>query len=239
MLTNTVQLLSLRNASLIQRLSSTLPSPPPSTDTKALTRAVIRHALALLLSIHASTTPQTADKLVNATDARTTTCLLDLLVLEGIYPSLSHGVGIPLERRARNFTLPATAAARNKGRVQEIEENKDVELLGEVVAGLIGVMEGGEKVGRTVRERCLVDVLAGCGELAFMDGREPAEQWKERWGKLIDRYDPLVLPLVLLRIQNMYLQKNPKTIFTTPPSVSSDLHSIIIYHSDKTNPRTP
>lgn len=157
-------------------------------------------------------------------------------MLEGIYPSLSHGVGIPLERRARNFTLPATAAARNKGRVQEIEENKDVELLGEVAAGLIGVMEGGEKVGRTVRERCLVDVLAGCGELAFMEGGESAEQWKERWRKLIDRYDSLMLPLALLRIQNMYLQNNPKTMFTTPLSVSGDLHYIIIYHSDKTNP---
>lgn len=191
------QLLALRNASLIQRLSSSLPEPPSSTDTKTVTSAVITYALSLLRSIHAAAVAapsQTAEKLVNATDSRTITCLLDLLVLEGIYPSLSTGVGIPIERRARNFVLPAT-----RKRVQEVGENRNMELLGKVVDGLIEVTEGeGAEigVGGTVKERCLVDVLAGCGELAFVERGETADGWKERWKVLVNRFVELFLTLM-------------------------------------------
>lgn len=65
-----------------------------------------------------------------------------------------------------------------------------MELLGKVVDGLIGVMEGESAdrgVGGTVRERCLVDVLAGCGELAFVESGELVEKWKERWRMLVNR----------------------------------------------------
>lgn len=126
---------------------------------------------------------------MNATDARTVVCLLDLLVLEGIYPSLSTGVGIPIERRARNFVVPAT-----RKKVQEVEDGRDVEMLGRVVGGLLGAMKDAVGVGKTARERCLVDVLAGCGELAF-EG-EGTEEWKGRWGELVDRsvsFTPVIL----------------------------------------------
>lgn len=207
------QLLALRNASLIQRLSSSLPSPPPSTDTKALTSTVITYALSLLRSIHAAATasaatasasPQTAERLVNASDPRTITCLLDLLVLEGIYPSLSTGVGIPIERRARNFVLPAT-----RKKVQEVGENKNVELLGKVVDGLIRVMEGeGAEigVGGTVKERCLVDVLAGCGELAFVESGETVDGWKERWEMLVNRFVRLFLTFMAEHASPLHIQ---------------------------------
>lgn len=171
---------------MLQRLSSSLPNPPPPADIGIVTYAVVTHALWLLKSIHAaavSAPPQTADKLVNATDSRTITYLLDLIVLEGIYPSLSPGVGIPIERRAMRFATP------NK---QKFGQTKNVELLGKVVEGLISVMEQGgveRGVGEAAKERCLVDVLAGCGELAFVQNWHTQEKrkWDEEWNILVNR----------------------------------------------------
>lgn len=74
-----------------------------------------------------------------------------------------------------------------------------MELLGKVVNGLIGVMEGeGAEtgVGGTVKERCLVDVLAGCGELAFVESGETADGWKERWEVLVNRFVRLFLTVM-------------------------------------------
>lgn len=74
-----------------------------------------------------------------------------------------------------------------------------MELLGKVVDGLISIMEGegtDKGVGGTVRGRCLVDVLAGCGELAFVEGGEKADEWKGRWKMLVERFVELFIILL-------------------------------------------
>lgn len=88
--------------------------------------------------------------------------------------------------------------ARGNNRVEEIE-NKDRVLLSEVVGGMSSLLqpspEGNEKastdpwarrfkgVEGAVRERCVVDIIAGYGELAFnpefsLEERKP---WKEKF----------------------------------------------------------
>lgn len=142
----------------------------------------------------AGTDPGAPLALENPTDRRTVFSLLDLLVLEGIYPSLSKGVGIPIERRARSFLLPSQLAP-GKGE----DARKDRDLLKAVVSGVLGVLGIGKNrvvaqqdaqptpssspsVERMIRERCLVDLVAGCAELAFNPEAPAAE---------VEAYTPL------------------------------------------------
>ncbi|KAI5847292.1 hypothetical protein DFP73DRAFT_623025 [Morchella snyderi] len=205
------QLLTHHNLPLLDRLALTLPPPSsPSPDPpQAVARKVLTHALHLLHTISATPTPATTatTALENATDNRTLNALLDLLVLEGVYPSLSPGVGIPLSRRARNFVIPA--APRGRGKVAEVEDRRDVALLGGVVGGLLEALVGGGAAARAVRERCLVDVLAGCGELAFggpgageeeeeEEGEGGREAWRGRWWGVVESTQtPALLPPLL------------------------------------------
>ncbi|KAH0609059.1 uncharacterized protein H6S33_001287 [Morchella sextelata] len=197
------QLLTHRNLPLLDRLALTLPpSPTPSptpSPAQTLAHKVLTHALRLLHTISTTPTPTAAPAttaLENATDNRTLNALLDLLVLEGIYPSLSPGIGIPLSRRARNFVIPAS-----RGRITEVEDRRDVQLLGSVVEGLLEALGSGGAAARSMRERCLVDVLAGCGELAFGpgDGGEgEREVWRGRWWGVVESTQtPALLPPLL------------------------------------------
>ena len=140
-------------------------------------------------------------------ERRTIFALLDLLVLEGIYPSLSPGVGIPIERRARSFVLPQYMA-RPMPTIHVQEIYRDVQLLGRVVSGLLSVLGPGEEsrsipkdwksprgypgVEGMVRERCLVDLIAGCGELAMSPETREENQaaWKEKLSKLMEGLVP-------------------------------------------------
>ncbi|RPB14369.1 hypothetical protein P167DRAFT_557889 [Morchella conica CCBAS932] len=186
------QLLTHRNLPLLDRLALTLPPSPTPDPAQTLASKVLTHALHLLHTISTTPTPTitpATTALENATDNRTLNALLDLLVLEGIYPSLSPGIGIPLSRRARNFVIPASRA-----KITEIEDRRDVRLLRSVVEGLLEALGSGGAAARAVRERCLVDVLAGCGELAFGPGdgeegeEEEREVWKGRWWGVVERF---------------------------------------------------
>lgn len=96
--------------------------------------------------------------------------LLDLISLEGIYPLLSPGVGIPIERRVKSVlqgglvTRPSPAAdtvSRQGGRV----------LLSQICRQLYRILNShGTGLGPSVQERTLVDVIAGWGELAWAPG---------------------------------------------------------------------
>lgn len=195
------QLVSFTELSLVLRLAKSLTT---STDRKAIAPLVIRHALDLLLRIHKEIRVRdlepVASRLENPGERRTIFALLDLVVLEGIYPSLSPGVGIPIERRARSFVLPQQLSAPVQ--VQEVNQHRNIELLASVVYGLIGVFgaQDGDAHGiwkspkayqgieGMVRERCLVDLIAGCGELALNTEHEGPEQpaWRERFSGLIE-----------------------------------------------------
>lgn len=112
------------------------------------------------------------------------TCLLDLIVLEGVYPSLSKGVGVSIERRTRSRALPVRKARAGN--------EKDVELLRVVVSRLSAVLSdrrgGGAVSVQMIEDRCLVDVVAGCAELAFNPENGDTGEWKRRFEILIDGF---------------------------------------------------
>lgn len=180
------QLHSIREHSLILRLARPL---TPTTDKSLARSIVIKHTLTLLRRIHAelSERDSTANalRLERPGERRTIFALLDLLILEGIYPSLSPGVGIPIQRRARSFVVPSQVPAA-VGRVTEID-TADTELLREIVQDLSDILQptpetagsGYKGIEGMVRERCLVDLLAGSGELAF--NPDLAEDSQKKW----------------------------------------------------------
>ncbi|KAL7266732.1 hypothetical protein RUND412_010711 [Rhizina undulata] len=192
-------------------------------DSKGVRRAVIRQALSYLQDIHdEAIASQLSNAPQNPTNSRTTNALLDLIVLEGIYPSLPRGVGIPIDVRVRNsiYLLPVLRGQNAVGRrIQDLEEEeagKDVGLLGEIIGGLMQILfeegrsgeataeesthKSAREIRTLVRERCLQDILAGCGELAFDPNMEDnsREEWTLRWERLTDSIStPHLLPTVL------------------------------------------
>lgn len=159
------------------------PSLSTTSDLPEARRAVIQRSLELLRNLHAQiseeqSTAPSGLRLESPNERRIVTALLDLIVLEGIYPALSPGVGIPIERRARSFTLPSLIT-KGSSRVEELVE-PDRQLLGAIVDTLYKLLapsstyQSAESWSRrfkgvegAIRERCLVDTIAASGELAF------------------------------------------------------------------------
>lgn len=132
---------------------------------------IIEKTLCLLLDIHEELSKNgiscgALDKLHNTYHQKIIDGLLDLISLEGIYPLLSPGVGIPIERRVKSVlqgglvTRPSPAAdvvSRQDGRA----------LLSQICRQLYMILSSnGTGLGPSVQERTLVDVIAGWGELA-------------------------------------------------------------------------
>jgi hypothetical protein len=204
--------------SLVLRLSKPLTS---STDKQVATPLVVDHALDLLLKVHREICQRDLQpielRLESPAERRTIYALLDLLILEAVYPSLSHGVGIPIDRRARSFVLPnQLVRPQNSSKVRVVEENRDSELLRKVVEGLISVLNtpderlavqdtattgvlpprGYPGIGGMIRDRCLVDLIAGCGELAFNPREDSgAGEWEVKFSRLIEGLVPQIVTI--------------------------------------------
>lgn len=104
--------------------------------------------------------------------------LLDLISLEGIYPSLSPGVGIPIERRVRTV-LQGGVITRTLSEEGD-EEPRNKLLLTKIVDSLGTIPESNEVGLRlALQERTLVDLIAGLSELAYsplyQDGHSSAD----------------------------------------------------------------
>lgn len=132
---------------------------------------VVSKALSILSKIHhalsqESVASMSLDVLQDLKCRRVIDGLLDLVSLEGIYPSLSLGVGIPIERRVRSV-LQGGIVTRTSS-AEESQGAKDKELLVKITENLNQIAES-KVVGlrSALRERTLVDLVAGLGELAY------------------------------------------------------------------------
>lgn len=180
--------------SLVDRLITQLPERTETHLPKkraAVLRAAVTHLRAVHVAlIEASDTYDPKQILYDSRDQRVVDGILDLISLEGIYPALSPGVGIPIERRVKSV-LQAGVAARH---VAEIDHNEDVnlDLLKEVVDGLSKVILAGDKgVNPAIRERNLVDVICGCGELAYghpYENINQSNEYRVLLEQLLDEY---------------------------------------------------
>ncbi|KAL8782337.1 MAG: hypothetical protein Q9213_005458 [Squamulea squamosa] len=98
-------------------------------------------------------------------DQRVTDALLDLVVLEGIYPSLSPGVGVPMERRVKS-ALKGGLITRKLDQTQS-GQAQDQALLAAIIDTLNPIFVSRKGLASNIEARSLVDMIGAMGELAF------------------------------------------------------------------------
>lgn len=190
-----VQHKSTLPTTLIGRLSTALPAS--TTNDKDDPRPVIFYAISLLQRIHTDLltkhepSPRPGE-IVSPKARRIIIALLDLLALEGIYPCLTPGLGIPLGRRAR-IIPPSKSSNTSSDGVRRLQNLRDVDILGKIISALLDILKDGKgEVVEMLKDRCLVDLVAGCGELAFNPSQndrltiDDKVYWQKCWESLIE-----------------------------------------------------
>ncbi|KAF2145785.1 uncharacterized protein K452DRAFT_356162 [Aplosporella prunicola CBS 121167] len=168
-------------------------------------KGVLRRDLALLHQIHeADVSSQDQTKVpisegeYDEDSRKTLYGLLDLLAVRGILPSLSPGVAIT--RRPKSVLKGLNKPAESEHALQP-----DVGLLSEIIDGLAKFLQNAQiGLAPLVRERVLVDVLAGAGELAFSPKSNRAfnAKYEEIFTKLVQETPTAsALPLLTYLIQ--------------------------------------
>ena len=125
---------------------------------------------------------------INPMIRRTIHGLLDLISIEGIYPSLSPDVGLPLELRVKSTLKGTSTTSQNVG-LDQIALQKS--LLPHVLKCLLPISLASKGLGPWIRDRIFVDLLISAFELAYNpnipnDSREASRKDLE---KMVDGYD--------------------------------------------------
>lgn len=162
---------------MLQILSQTAGTDGAGDDVERPT--VIGKALDILIVVHeafvlpgSQDVPQqsyseVADSpMEDAKRRRMLHALLDLISLEGIYPSLSSGVGIPLQQRVISV-LPAGIIAKKAHAVTSSVPH-DEPLLRRIIGVLLDILNDPRPgIQSIIRSRILSDVISGTSDLAF------------------------------------------------------------------------
>lgn len=171
------------------------------TSDDAARIAVIGEASNILSRIHSSfvtpaeDTPQSTQEsedaaLEDAKRRRVLHALLDLISLEGIYPCLSSGVGIPLQQRVISV-LPAGVIAKQT-HIPESTTPRNERILSDIVGVLLNILlDPRPSIQPVIRGRILSDVISGTADLGFNQNIPPSEtkdKFKEGFNKIIDEY---------------------------------------------------
>lgn len=160
-----------------------------------LRRKIIAKALSLFLDIHEGLSQSIEDSgsprpVQSPSQQKTVDGLLDLISLEGIYPFLSQGVGVPIERRVRSVLKGGLVSKPNPE--DDGAAHKDNGLLAEICDGLYSITKGeGRGLTSSLQERTLVDLIAGLGELAYaplLRDQHSEKQHGHMLRSLLDRY---------------------------------------------------
>jgi hypothetical protein len=146
---------------------------------------VIQRALSLLADIHHAFVDPLPDSddgsshskaqredpaLEDAKRRRALHALLDLISVEGIYPSLSQGVGIPLEQRVISV-LPKGVVAKQPKTAAALRP-QDENVLRHILNVLAVILSDDQPgIQSVVLGRILTDIICGAAELAFNSAR--------------------------------------------------------------------
>ncbi|MCJ1290164.1 hypothetical protein MMC34_001700 [Xylographa carneopallida] len=157
-----------RGRTVLERISSGDPTLTQTGDN--LRGVIIRKALALLLTIHdqlelSGDNVLRNEVLHNSGCRRIVDALLDLISLEGIYPNLLPGVGVPIQRRVKSVLRSGTVsrAAQTEGHTDQ-----DRYLLIHVVTEFDRLAtSNGKGLYSAFIERTFVDLIAARGQLAY------------------------------------------------------------------------
>ncbi|KAL1857777.1 hypothetical protein Plec18170_003001 [Paecilomyces lecythidis] len=212
-------------------LSKKLPVPPEEENQR---KAVINEALSLLAQIHTAfaasigddepgTSGETEDvALEDAKRRRILHALLDLISLEGVYPSLSGGVGVPLEKRVISV-LPAGVIAR-QSEVPEDSKPRDETLLSQILK-VLGDLLRDERpsIQPIIRGRILSDIISGSADLAY-NARTLSLQEKKQFRALFENIIEQTPTPVLLPTLSAFLRPDTAPWFKS--TISSHISAV-------------
>lgn len=116
--------------------------------------------------------------------------ILDLISLEGVYPSLSPGVGIPLQQRVISV-LPAGVIAQQQDKTAH-DKPRHMLLLERIMDTLSDILfDGRPSIQPVIRGRILSDLISSAADLAYnpsIPHRETRGKYGEILSRLIDEY---------------------------------------------------
>lgn len=127
----------------------------------------IHNALVSIVSSGDEAQQQPEDAREDAKRRRVIYTLLDLISIEGVYPCLSTGVGIPLEKRVIS-NLPQGVVARQAPEMTSEKPRNEV-LLYRILLALASILlnESSGEIQSLLRGRVLSDVVSAAADLAF------------------------------------------------------------------------
>ncbi|KAL1959135.1 hypothetical protein VTO42DRAFT_2922 [Malbranchea cinnamomea] len=213
------QILRSRGDSLIDILSRNLPESRVQ-QYESPRNAVINYSLRLLVSIHhAFVDPNTnrqddvitlgsgngqGSLIEDAKRRRTLHALLDLLAFEGIYPCLSPGVGIPLEKRMISI-LPAGVVAKQTPAEPGDKSHSD-HLLQRILDILQSILNDSRaSIQPLIRNRILPDIICAAAELAYNSqglSRGESEKYENIFIRIVtETSTPTLLPILSSFVQ--------------------------------------
>ncbi|KAJ6024132.1 hypothetical protein N7540_004929 [Penicillium herquei] len=223
-----------RGTSLLRSLAQKAEAPP--TDDETTRTAVIGKALEILNGIHdAFVTPtQSSEKsknvapgsedpsLEDAKRRRMLHALLDLISLEGIYPSLSSGVGIPLQQRVISVLPAGVIAKQTVGNTSILPRN--ISLLRHIVEVLLNILlDSRPSIQPVIRGRILSDIISGTADLAFNPNIKSYGEQRKLQGQFVNVIDDTP-SAVLLPTLSAFLQIDTTAWFKS--TVSSQIAQV-------------
>ncbi|CAI7633791.1 unnamed protein product [Penicillium glandicola] len=220
--------------SLLQILGQTSGDGDDACDDSAR-RTVINKALDILTSIHKSfVSPEDQYGSLQsfgevedspAEDARRRRmlhALLDLISLEGIYPSLSSGVGVPLQQRVISV-LPAGVIAK-QAQLAASSVPHDEPLLRCIIDVLVEVLlDPRPSLQPIIRGRILSDIISGTSDLAF-NPNTTASSDRNTYQKSLAKIVDDTPTTVLLPTMSAFLQSDTAQWFKS--TISSQISQV-------------
>ncbi|KAJ5584910.1 uncharacterized protein N7459_004710 [Penicillium hispanicum] len=198
-------------------------------SNEAVRTEVIGRALKILNQIHtAFVTPagqqdelllegeREDEALEDAKRRRMLHALLDLISLEGIYPSLSSGVGIPLQQRVISV-LPAGVIAKQVSSVASSTPHNE-DLLRLIMGVLLDIAsDRRSSIQPVIRGRILSDIISGAADLAF-NPNMPANDHQSKFQKGFLDFVHDTPSAVLLPTLSSFLQSDTTAWFKSTVS---------------------
>lgn len=94
-------------------------------------------------------------------DWRQVNALVEIVLVLGLYNSLTTGVGVPENRRVRSILL------EHEGRSVEFSQSERIFLIENITSSLEAISAGGGQLGQMLQRKNAVDILSGLMEMSF------------------------------------------------------------------------
>jgi hypothetical protein len=172
--------------SVVQLLHNAIPpSAKAAKPGSTRTSEVVTYSLLLLRATHAAVLAE--KRQLGVKGWRQVNALIEVIVILGLYRSLTPGVGVPESRRIKSILLI------KERQPEMLSEDERVLLLESIISEFTEIVEQGGEIGQNLQRRHLIAILSGLTELSF-NPSIPIHQrniWKVKYENFVSKYLPL------------------------------------------------